>query len=154
MQRNIELLRKVRDQILMEPDTHYQADWGQVKRDPAWNFTRRHYERRYVPVSCTTNACVGGWACMLSGDQFVVYEHRYRDNGIFPVDTVRTKSGSFCEILARAGRLLGLASHEAGYVFGGSWTTEQTLENLDHLIKGHALVSGEDMDEWFWRDGS
>lgn len=61
---NVELLKKVRDQIRAHPDLHDQSYYG-------------------MQLPCGTKHCIAGWACVLSGAQPVwsamgtMYDVRY-----------------------------------------------------------------------------
>lgn len=56
--RNFELIKRVRDHIVIHPEQHVQTTWVQT----LWTFKEDD-----VYVACGTTACVAGWACIFDG---------------------------------------------------------------------------------------
>ena len=88
---NLDLLKKVLDKIVSDPDEHNPMHW-MVKTgstSPVREVTGG------VALSCPTTACVAGWACALAGDDPFIGDgsmHYYRDrsDGFIYVEEVVT----------------------------------------------------------------
>ncbi|MBF4194698.1 hypothetical protein MHAEM_21771 [Mycolicibacterium phlei] len=122
---NLELLQKVRDKVLLEPDKHKQEVWMVVGDGLQEGDT----------ISCPTAACVAGWACALTGDVGVVGRLLRNPNNELWVDYVITPEGETVTVFARGRQLLGLTEREAEDLFDEHNTRQEVLDKLDDLIR-------------------
>lgn len=130
---NLDLLERVRDQILNEPDSYDQTQWSTMDElvDPV-----RRGRHNKVAVTCLTTACVAGWACSLAGDQMLVdTAHDYvATQRYYYTDRVLTPEGHITGISERAQALLGLDWHDAYWLFHWDRTRQEVLDMLDWHI--------------------
>lgn len=133
---NLDLLKKVLDKIVSDPDDHNQLHW-MVKTgstSPVREVTGG------VALSCPTTACVAGWACALAGDDPFIGDgsmHYYRDrsDGFIYVEEVVTPEGEVHYIDDRAEALLGLEARVAHDLFDACNTRGYVTNRLSELIK-------------------
>lgn len=91
---NVELARKVRDQIADHPETYDQSTWA-------------------METDCGTTYCVAGWALALSPGWTI----QFRGHG---VTHVRRPNGMLTYIADAAAQLLGINAY-IDPITGGSW---------------------------------
>ena len=137
---NVALLEQVREMVADE-GMHDQSLWSRISRsllptisdrfvesNEAWSYT-------YIPVSCPTAACVAGWAATLSGGKMLVNEQELDyDRGYAEASQVLI-DGQVHHISTYARKALGLTMDEADALFDGNWSNEETLDNLDDIIR-------------------
>lgn len=116
---NLELLQRVRDKILADPEQHGQAEWLLVSPGPE---------------HCLTAACVAGWACLLAGDEPAINRAVPRFDDQLWVGRVIDQYGAEHPVHIRARKLLGLDLATANSLFWPELTTEEVLDLLDRLI--------------------
>lgn len=127
---NLDLLERVRDQILEEPESHRQDNWATVEA----LFDPPDLIRGLPVVSCLTTACVAGWACTLSGDRMAVLREYVDGRLVYVAQEAADTNGKFHSIGSRARGLLGLSVADASYLFYGARSREEVLDMLDWLI--------------------
>ncbi len=138
--RNFEAIRKVRDKIHFESEKHDQDVWGRLTKDTAKETTCTPVSgTAYVTVECETPACVAGWAVSQAGEK-LLFPNILADTNDWWADSViarrcLTSKGEIAEIPQRAKKLLGLTDAQAKVLFAGEWSNEETVENLDILLK-------------------
>ena len=155
--KNLDLLTRVRDQIIMEPKKHHQSTWATVdltdeqveaplvmvsdEEKDRYSSSIVHGAGTLWTISCATTACVAGHATMLAGDVAVIDEANRHSNfdravgGDCVCYHVLTPEGQVRLVEPRAEELLGL-SHAEGYeLFEGTNSREQVLDLLDRHIK-------------------
>lgn len=121
---NVELLRKVRDQITAPLEAHPTLAWDQaswVREVDADDARAEAAENVVLPEGwCGTTYCIAGWACYLSGTKIGLVG-----------DAVLTADGLPVE--PHAADLLGLSEEDAERLF---YTTENdiALEILDEIL--------------------
>lgn len=126
---NLELLEKVRDVILLEPEKHDQSAW----MSPGDTDGAR--------ITCPTTACVAGWACHFAGDVGITVLNKRR---LLEVDNVLTTDGGIYPVESRAANLLGISYsnylgndwyvYDVDYLFESDRTRQEVLDSLDILI--------------------
>lgn len=133
---NLDLLKKVLDKIVAEPDDHNQLYWMVL---PGSTPPVREVLGG-VALSCPTAACVAGWACALAGDDpFIgdgsMHYCRDRSDGFIYVEEVVTPEGEVHYIDDRAEALLGLEARVAHDLFDACNTRGYVTNRLSELIK-------------------
>lgn len=148
-QRNIELLKKVREEVRRDQRRKNKrvamADWFRfpVLREKADQTLVITVDD--VPNSCGTTACVAGWAALLHGDKIVfeIPSQTYIEAYCTPSSTL-----TYSAIIARNGvrmpsmqdrgqKLLGLTWQEADFLF--TRPDDQALWALNKFIAGWSL---------------
>lgn len=128
---NTELLKKIKTLITIERSGNWdQSLWGKTSPDNV------DENGDLKEITCGTEFCVAGWACVLSGEKidWRGAEMMYDGN----LQASRLVNGQ--EIEARAAELLDLDEHSATELFYGLGH-EGTLNRLDELIEHGYLES-------------
>lgn len=141
---NTELLTKVRDKIVSEPETFDMNDWFKV--DTSELEVGRHlFALNELP--CGTTMCIAGWATMLSGDR--VFVNKDTSDDCYSSATVlpqgmdpRSPRRLFESVSDRAAALLGLNIDVARWLFVVD--DEDALWAIDQFIAGR----GDDEDSF------
>lgn len=135
---NTELARKVRDQILLEPDSHRQDVWAEE-------------------TDCGTTACVAGWACIIAGKADLYWDSE-GDANIWRAPIAPESFGSYRRWAVTAEEVLGidryidpttgepwdpelLGNGRSSDLFNSSNTHKGMLAALDRIIR-----AGEEQD--------
>lgn len=136
MDRNIELLQKVYDQITMYPESHKQEDWisGYVPKGPLVGVEK-------VAVDCKTGACVCGWAALLE-DNTNPLKHLTTGGDENELSSYWPVGERTWSELGSA--LLGLDRKESDTLFREKLSRDSVLSGLK------AAISGEDIREAVW----
>ena len=142
MTRNTKLLKKVRKVLVEKPNKHKQATWMTVAvRGIRERLAKsRGNGESGITVSCPTNACVAGHACLLSGDKAWIDSWTMSFHGVFSIDYVLDKDGKRHAIDDRAQDLLGLTSAEGQRLFKTGRPRTSLIKDLDTLIAGGEIV--------------
>ena len=135
---NVALLEQVRDMVNDEGQ-HDQSLWSRVSRKLLTSIPDRWRSDQdygtFIPVSCPTAACVAGWAATLSGGKMLVsVDELNYSSGSAEANQVLV-DGEVHHISTYARKVLGLTGTEADALFDGNWTNEETLDNLDDIIR-------------------
>lgn len=135
--RNIELMSKIRDLLILEPNKHDQDSWASIPADLV-----KFNDGGTAKVSCGTAGCVAGWATYFAGDKYLVDGHSEydEDTGIYYPTIVVAKNNKAIRLEARARDLLGLSYDEADYLFDSEPSTAETIVTLTRLIAGEQIV--------------
>lgn len=146
--RNIELLKKVRDEVRKDQRRNSRrldmSSWFRTKTDRKLAGKTILITAENMASHCGTTACIAGWASLLHGDKFEV-----RMPSLNMIDGYGQTAVGYTNVIARNGRrmasmqdrgasLLGLDANEAEWVFGHvpDW---QALWVLNKLIAGWSL---------------
>lgn len=154
---NVDLLRATRDQVLMEPEKHDQATWGQFRHkrpvkaalgepvgDDVFGLALSSYA-----LACPTTACVAGWAVILAGGKLLVEQanvdvalanSRKRLN--VGANSCLTHDGDVQGVAQYAQTQMGLNDEEAYALFASHASYEKVLELLEGYIKAGELLHG------------
>jgi len=140
--RDKKLLKKVRKLLAEKPDKHKQATWMTVTASSVREKLARATGegKGGISVSCATNACVAGHACLLSGDKAWINARTTAFHGAFDVEYVIDKDGEQHFIQDRAQDLMGLTSQEAQHLFKQGRHRTALIKDLDTLIAGGEIV--------------
>lgn len=117
---NIELLQRLRKQIIDHPEGHDQGEWGNRN-------------------ACGTQACAAGWTLVLTGNA----RWRSYSDGEYILEA-NTESGSVPDA---AGDLLNIDRKEQEHLFYFAQDLPETLAVIDTLIDGGDVSSLEYEDE-------
>jgi hypothetical protein len=119
---NIELLQRLRRQLVGHPESHDQGEWGNRS-------------------ACGTQACAAGWTLVLTGNA------RWREygDGRYALHA-NTESGSVPDA---AGDLLDIDLVEREYLFYHAQDQLETLAVIDTLIDGGNVIDLVDEDDNF-----
>lgn len=149
---NLNLLKKVLDKIVSDPDDHNQSQWMVVTGpiEPTREVRSTDGVLAGVELSCPTTACVAGWACALAGDvPFIAWWELNRigceeelpwgicgcEEGLPYIEQVVTPEGEVHYIKNRAAALLGLDCDVAYDLFDACNTRGYVTNRLSELIK-------------------
>lgn len=113
---NLDLALEVREMIKMHPERHSQKTWAREE-------------------SCGTTMCIAGWACHLSGLDFLMTLNESNCDcgcGAGMIEALKLKDGR--EVDHAAADLLGLDRHTASSLFY-TVDNDAALDMLDRLIE-------------------
>lgn len=118
---NVDLLRKVKQQIVDHPESHDQAVWAEKR-------------------SCGTVCCVAGWAAHLSGGRldWQVYGGATVEDVEAEAYEVEVGDGQVLTVREAAQLQLGLDDRDADYLFSSSRTQDEIFHFIDGRIEGNA----------------
>lgn len=116
---NIALLERVREQIVMHPDSHDQRQY--LPTTITWSGYKSPVQEI---LDCGTPCCIAGHALILNGlTEDMIYLDVYGRVGFQDA----------CEDAAKA---IGLTDYAAAIVFSADYTTAGAVKMLDYLIGG------------------
>jgi hypothetical protein len=71
---NVKLLKQIKKHILEEPRRFIMWTWKLTKRSSGSVYRSDGGNGMVEFAKCNTAACIGGWACILSGKRFFYYD--------------------------------------------------------------------------------
>lgn len=145
--RNIELLKKVRDEVRKDQKRKVKrfemTDWFRVpvlRRRAGQTFLLTAGD---IPHYCGSTACIAGWSSLLHGDKLevsmpsLVAMDRWGDSVATLKGIVARNGVRICSMQDRGQYLLGLTGDEADWVF--TRPNREALWVLNKLIAGWSL---------------
>ena len=140
---NIDLLKRIRDKVVADPDTLDMNDWFLV---PVKGLDVGTLDFGLEEIPCGTTACIAGWATLLSGDRLQVlnegFEEKHNSSTIYipGFDPGGTHSPrSVQSVPDRATELLDLPRALARWLY--VIDNEDVVWVLDQLIAGRNTMS-------------
>jgi hypothetical protein len=130
MRRNVQLIQKVYDQILQDPQSHDQSSWGKLSLEVQTDESFDPTSDTEIPFDsskhiCNTVACVAGWACVLGSPSVIKIDTR---SNVFFCD--------YTSIEPMAKKVMQIGDGMAEFLFDGDRTHSEVLWVLGELIDG------------------